>query len=228
MLWSKYGNYFFFTLNSISDFFSPCTFLGKNNKMKSKCIFFRFFCSPDRLLKSTILVFLQHIKCEKALQLSGWKNQQRTERFPHYSSSACYAPAGTEPKQERLCQRGVRNSFYRKKDWLLLDQTADDTQRIVDGALRLVDHQLVGAPDHDAHRLPRAAAAGDLHRGTAALVRTTLPHGQSLEGAMFAASADSIPSPVCQSRPGWPPLPAPLCRAFLEWSGRCERWAWCR
>lgn len=48
----------------------------------------------------------------------------------------------------------------------LLDQAADDTQRIVNGALRFLDHQLVGASHHDAHRLPGTGAAGDLHRIT--------------------------------------------------------------
>lgn len=48
----------------------------------------------------------------------------------------------------------------------LLHQTADDTQSVVDGALRLLDHQLVGAAHHDAHRLTGAGAACDLWRGT--------------------------------------------------------------
>lgn len=57
---------------------------------------------------------------------------------------------------ERLC-RG---------DPPLLDQAADDAQRVVDGALGLLDHQLVGASHHDAHRLPGAGAACDLHGAT--------------------------------------------------------------
>lgn len=48
----------------------------------------------------------------------------------------------------------------------LLHQAADDTQSVVDGALRLLDHQLVGSAHHDAHRLTGAGAACDLWRGT--------------------------------------------------------------
>ena len=47
----------------------------------------------------------------------------------------------------------------------LLHQAADDTQSVVDGALRLLDHQLVGAAHHDAHRLTGVGAACDLWRG---------------------------------------------------------------
>lgn len=54
----------------------------------------------------------------------------------------------------------------RKDNQPLLDQAADDTQCIMDGAFRLLDHQLVGASHHDAHRLPGTGAAGDLHRIT--------------------------------------------------------------
>ena len=53
-----------------------------------------------------------------------------------------------------------------RNDQPLLDQAADDTQGVVDGALGLLDHQLVGAADHNAHRLPRAGAACDLHGAT--------------------------------------------------------------
>ena len=45
----------------------------------------------------------------------------------------------------------------------LLDQAADHTQGVVDGALGLLNDQLVGASYHDAHRLPWATAASDLH-----------------------------------------------------------------
>lgn len=51
-----------------------------------------------------------------------------------------------------------------KDDGPLLDQTADDAQRVVDGALGLLDHQLVGASYHDAHCLSRTGAAGDLEK----------------------------------------------------------------
>lgn len=66
------------------------------------------------------------------------------------------------------CQRNVFcYQNQRRNDRPLLDQAADDTQRIVDGALCLLDHQLVGAPNHDAHRLPGGAAACDLQGATA-------------------------------------------------------------
>lgn len=54
----------------------------------------------------------------------------------------------------------------RKDNRPLLDQAADDTQCIMDGAFRLLDHQLVGASHHNAHRLPGTGAASDLHRIT--------------------------------------------------------------
>lgn len=57
-----------------------------------------------------------------------------------------------------------RGELYDTYDRPLLDQTADDTQRIVDGALRLLDHQLVGASHHNAHRLTRTCAASDLDK----------------------------------------------------------------
>lgn len=46
----------------------------------------------------------------------------------------------------------------------LLDQTADDTQCVVNGALCLLNHQLVGASHHDAHRFPRTGASCDLDK----------------------------------------------------------------
>lgn len=51
-----------------------------------------------------------------------------------------------------------------KDDGPFLDQTADDAQRVVDGALSLLNHQLVGASHHDAHGFSRAGAAGDLDK----------------------------------------------------------------
>lgn len=51
-----------------------------------------------------------------------------------------------------------------KDDRPLLDQTADDAQCVMDGALCLLDHQLVGASHHDAYGLSRTGAASDLDK----------------------------------------------------------------
>lgn len=64
----------------------------------------------------------------------------------------------------------------------LLDQAADDTQRIVDGALCLLDHQFVGAPNHDAHRLAGAGTACDLREAN---VYQRVSHSASPTGAVF-------------------------------------------
>lgn len=43
------------------------------------------------------------------------------------------------------------------------DKAADDTESVVDRALSLLDHQLVGAAHHDAYGLSRIGTTSDLH-----------------------------------------------------------------
>lgn len=52
------------------------------------------------------------------------------------------------------------------------DEAADDAEGIVDGAFSLLDHQLVGAAHHDAHRLTRIGTTGDLHTHTINILRS--------------------------------------------------------
>lgn len=136
------------------------------------------------------------------------RDNQEWRAFKRYCSSVCYAPAGWTcrsafvrgylcsqtvnlPSESAVINVSVSSLYWRRSrrvckkwtHWPLLDQAADDTQRIVDGALCLLDHQLVGASNHDAHRLPGTGAAGDLHREHKTFTGSfTTVSGQPLDG----------------------------------------------
>lgn len=88
--------------------------------------------------------------------LSEWR------AFSRDSSSVCYAPAGPTGAGAPLSEVQTHQLFH---DRPLFDKAANDAEGVVDGALRLFNHQLVGASHHDAHRLPEAGAARDLRGG---------------------------------------------------------------
>lgn len=142
----------------------------------------------------------------------------------------------------RFVKNFFNNEIYSSEitDWPLLDQAADDTQSIMDGALCLLNHKLVGAAHHNAHRLPRARAACDLQKVASeaqSCFSSFFPQLQVKHSVSFnskkinwvSLSKDStVPWLVCRTHPDWLPLLALQCQASLEWSGRCGRWAWCQ
>lgn len=129
--------------------------------------------------------------CERSPSVLPRQPVKTWRAFRRHCSSGRYTPAGRGGAGVPLSEEGGLPVLRSLLHPPLLHQAADDAQRVMDGALRLLDHQLVGASHHDAHRLPRAGAACDLHGATPQVYRThkhsdaaVLVRGRGLTGTL--------------------------------------------